>query len=171
VATAVFEGADAVMLAGETAIGRDPVEVIRTTDRICRAAEAAGPPAHVDLAFGGDTAAVAAAACDLAADIGAAAIITPTESGTTARAVAACRPEMPVIGITPTAAVGRLLSLVWSVSPQVVGTAASIEEMTEVALRAARGSGTVSHGDRVVLTAGTTVGVSGSTDLVRVLTA
>lgn len=171
VATAVFQGADAVMLSGETAIGRFPVEVIRTMDRVCRAAEAAGPPAPVDRPSGSDTAAVAAAACDLAADIGAAAIITPTESGTTARAVAACRPAMPVLGITPIATVGRALAIVWSVSPQVVTAAASIEEMTDVALRVARSSGIVVPGDRIVLTAGTAVGVSGSTDLVRVLTA
>ena len=171
VATAVFEGADAVMLSGETAVGRFPVEVIRTMDRVCRAAEAAGPPASVDRPSGSDTAAVAAAACDLAVDIKAAAIITPTESGASARAVAACRPPMPVLGITPVATVGRALALVWNVSPQVVNAATSIEEMTDVALRVARASGLVVAGDRVVLTAGTAVGVSGSTDLVRVLTA
>jgi pyruvate kinase len=169
VANAVFEGADAVMLSEETAIGTYPLESVRTMDRICRAAEAEGPPTPVACPSCGPTSAVATAACDLARDLDAAIILTATQTGSSARAVAACRPAMPVLAITPVPTVGRALALVWGVYPNVVAPSSTIEGMTETALKVARASGLVRPGDRAVLTAGTTVGVSGTTDLIRVL--
>lgn len=170
VATAVFEGADAVMLSQETAIGEYPVDAVETMVRICVAAEEAGPPAGSLRPTGSVTAAVAAAAVDLAADIGASAIVTPTESGASARAVAACRPPTPVLAMTPLPRTARALALVWGVSPDLVEPAGSIEAMTDGAVRLVRSAGIAGAGDRVVVTAGTQVGVSGTTDLVRVLT-
>lgn len=171
VATAVFEGADAVMLSEETAVGTFPVEAVCTMDRVCRAAEAAGPPAQVARPEGDSTSAVAAAACDLAAAVGASAVIAATKSGASARAVAACRPAMPVLALTTSLQTARALALVWGVSPQVAADPASIEGMAALAAKVAAASGTVAPGGRFVLTAGTAVGVSGSTDLIRVLTA
>ena len=171
IATAVFEGADAVMLAEETAVGAYPVESVETMDRICRAAEDAGPVVGVSRAASGATSSVASAACDLAADVGASALVVATQSGATARAVARCRPPVPVLALTPLDAVARALALVWGVTPWIVGSLQTIDEMTAAALDAARSSGAAHAGEKVVLTAGTTVGVTGSTDLIRVLSA
>jgi pyruvate kinase len=99
------------------------------------------------------------------------AIIAATRSGASARAVAACRPTVPILALTPSWATGRALALVWGVEPQVVPDPASIEDMAGLALRIALASGAVRSGERFVLTAGTAVGVSGGTDLIRVLTA
>jgi pyruvate kinase len=170
VATAVFEGADAVMLSAETAVGEFPVEAVATMDSVCRAAEEVGSDVGAPRPSGSMTTAVAAAACDLASDVGAAAIITATESGTTARSVAACRPPVPVLAVTPIRSVARALALVWGVTPSVIEAGASIEDTTASAMSVARSSGLVQPGERVVLTAGTAVGVSGLTDLIRVLT-
>jgi pyruvate kinase len=171
VATAVFEGADAVMLSQETAVGRFPVEAVATMDRVCRSAEVAGPPSSVCRPDSTPTAAVAAAACDLASDVGAVAIVAATRSGASARAVAACRPSVPILALTPSWSTGRALTIVWGVEPQVAPDPASIEEMAGLARRIALASGAVRPGERFVLTAGTAVGVSGGTDLIRVLIA
>ncbi|HEX9092743.1 MAG TPA: pyruvate kinase, partial [Coriobacteriia bacterium] len=121
VANAVFESADAVMLSAETAVGEHPVEAVETMSRICTRAEAASrpaPPAAVSRGAGDDvTRAVSAAAARLADELPIVAIVTATESGGTARAVAARRPPVPVIAITPDPRIARQLSLVRGVSP------------------------------------------------------
>jgi pyruvate kinase len=170
VATAVFEGADAVMLSEETAIGGYPVEAVETMDRICRSAEEAGP-SGLEIAESAPTGSpVAAAAVDLARDTYARVIITATKTGATARAIASLRPPQPVLGLTPHAGVARWLAIVWGVVPMVVDDTGTIEETTAIALRSVPASSLAEPGDRAVQTAGTADGVSGSSDLVRVLT-
>lgn len=170
VATAVFEGADAVMLSEETAIGAFPVQAVGTMDRVCRSAEEAGEPVFDAQAGGGSAAPVAAAAVDLARDTGALAIVTTTQSGATARAVARLRPPQPIVGLAAVTTVARALALVWGVIPVVGAAPSTIEEATVEALEIVRTLSLADAGQRVVLTAGTTSGVAGSSDLVRVLT-
>jgi pyruvate kinase len=170
VATAVFEGADAVMLSEETAIGSFPAQSVATMDRICRSAEEAEEPSFDAHRGDGPVSPVAAAAVDLARDTGALAIVTTTQSGATARAVARLRPPQPIVGLAAMATVARSLALVWGVVPVVGAAPATIEEATAEALDVVRALALAGAGERVVLTAGTTSGVAGSSDLVRVLT-
>ena len=171
VANAIFAGVDAVMLSGETAVGRDPAHVLATMDRIVRVAEAeavdapSGPrPAAVDDV----AAAVSRAACDLAHDLDLAAIVTATQSGATARSVAAYRPQVPVLAATPDAVIARRLALVWGVHPTVVGRYESADGMIAAAAGAARASGLAGDGDLIAVTGGVSMHVAGATDFVQV---
>jgi pyruvate kinase len=171
VATAVFEGADAVMLSEETAIGEFPVEAVTTMARIALTAEEEGPPALVSgIQAGRDdvTRAVSAAVCELATRLDVAAIVTATESGATARAVAAHRPDVPILALTPSWEVGRQLALVWGVSPHVVPRADGVEALAELALQVARASGVARPGDLVAITAGVDANRTGATDMLQV---
>lgn len=174
VANAIFSGADAVMLSGETAVGEYPVEAVRTMARIANTAEGSldsifGTPAEhrhsADV-----TEAVSAAVVELAADLGVAAILTSTQSGSTARSVAKYRPAAPIVAITPSAEVARQLRVVWGVEPLQVRPSQSIEDMIALAVDAARESGLVEPGDLVALTAGVAVNMPGSTNLIQVRT-
>jgi pyruvate kinase len=171
VATAVFERADAVMLSAESAIGDYPVEAAETMARICVTAEESmtGRPPPRPKAADDVTSAVSSAACDLAADVGAAAIVTATESGTTARAVAAGRPDVPVVAVTPEERVADMLALVWGVLPVVVSPFSSLEEMASRAAEQVRRLHLAGAGDTVVLTAGVALNRPGTTDMIRVL--
>ena len=172
VAQAIFQGADAVMLSAETAVGEDPVGVVETMARIALAAEAEGPPApRRDRPRPGDVSeAVSAAVVRLAERLGAAAIITSTRSGSTACAVAAHRPSEPIVAVTSEPETARRLSLVWGVTALVIPGERTVEGTFDKACEAAVGAGLAHPGDIVALTAGVSVGRSGGTDLIRVIT-
>ncbi|MDO8915908.1 MAG: pyruvate kinase [Coriobacteriia bacterium] len=173
VANAVFEGADAVMLSAETAVGAHPVLAVETMARICVTAEEyGGPPPHtaaLSRARDDVTRAVSAAVCSLATDLELAAIVTATESGATARAIASYRPSVPIVAITPEAAVARRLALVWGVHPEVVPAPRNLEEMAGAATEVARATGFARPGDIIALTAGVALNTPGTTDMVRVV--
>lgn len=175
VANAVFDGVDALMLSGETAVGEYPVIALATMARIALTAEAdADPATWVTPASRGPldvTGAVSAAVCELASDLDIAAIVTATQSGATARAVASRRPGVPIIAMTPDPAVARRLALVWGVVPVLVERHETIDQMLERAVEAARAIGAASPGDLVALTAGVAVNTPGSTNLLQVRTA
>jgi pyruvate kinase len=171
VANAIFTEVDAVMLSGETAVGRHPAHVLATMDRIVCAAESAAVSAPVAPARrpADDVAgAVSRAVCDLARDLDLAAIVTVTQSGATARAVAAHRPAVPVLAAAPDARIARRLALVWGVQPTVIGPYETIDEMIHAAAEAARASGLARPGDLIAVTGGVAVHVAGSTDLIQV---
>lgn len=183
VANAVFDGTDAVMLSGETAIGHDPELVVRTMARIVERAEA-----NADyLAWGGRlgrlqraaalplpeglaiTGAVTKAAWDVAVELGAAAIVCCTRSGRTARAVARFRPPCPIVGFSPSEAVGRCLALSWGVTPLQVDWYGSADEMVWQAVERAVRAGFASPGDTVVAIAGSPEPAEAASDNLRVV--
>ncbi len=173
VATAVWDGADAVMLSEETAAGRYPVEAVRAMTEACRAAEESGFPIRVPgltpELVGQVPGACAKAAVQIARDIGAAAIICATVSGWTARLVASLRPGVPVAAATPEPRIARALSLVWGVIPLLIPPTEGAEALAEASIRAARELGIVAPGERAVFTAGLPFRRPGTTNLVRVI--
>jgi pyruvate kinase len=173
VANAVLDGTDAVMLSEETAIGRFPVEAVTTMAAIAADAEASFPFdtwMHRFETGGPLPGAVARAACTLAADIDAAAIVTCTQSGGTARRVARYRPRAPILAPTPHAETYRRLALVWGVTPLLNQSRPTTDDLIDSALGAALAAGRLPRGRPVVITAGVPVGRPGMTNLIRVET-
>ena len=175
VANAVLDGTDALMLSEETAIGKYPIETVGTMAKIAEEAESIFPFDNWDRwtrADGGDDLpeAVARAACKLAEESNVAAIVTFTQSGSTARLVAKCRPRTPILASTPNELTYRHLAIVWGVVPFLSEAMADTDEMIDEALGAALRSGLVKSGQNVVITAGVPVGEVGNTNLVKVQT-
>jgi pyruvate kinase len=106
--------------------------------------------------------------CELAADLRLVAVVSSTQSGATARAVARHRPRAPIVAVTPVAEVARQLMIVWGVLPQVIRPSTSIEDMIGLALAAARDTGAARLGDMVAVTAGVALNQPGTTDLIQV---
>lgn len=172
VANAVFDGASCVMLSGETAAGKYPVESVDTMDKIICAAEDAIDywKRFRELGFEKKTAisdAISHACCTTAMDLGASAIITVTSSGHTARMISRFRPQCPIIALTENDIVLRQLCISWGVTPKAGRRMSSTDELFEISLDAAMKSGIVSKGDTVVLTAGVPIGISGTTNLIK----
>ncbi len=171
VANAILDGTSAVMLSGETAVGDYPIEAVTTMDKIARAVEPSLgyrhqlPDASEDPTIGR---AMSNAACDLAEALGAKALLVPTFTGRTASAVARLRPQRPIIGLTHHHHSLRHMAIEWGVTPLEVPEAANVEDLWSSSLDAARGSGLVAPGDRVVITAGTAVNMPGSTNVIKV---
>jgi pyruvate kinase len=175
VANAIFDRADAVMLSGETAVGRYPMQSVQEMERICRAAEGAinygrDIPASASWGRGDRYDAVTHAACELAEDLAAEAILTSTQTGLSCIRVARFRPPNKILAISPVDHTVRMLALVWGVTSIHGEQAGSLEDRFAGAIRAARESGHLQDGDEVILTGGTAGSVPGSTNVVEVLT-
>lgn len=169
VANAVFDGTDAVMLSGETAIGRDPVGVVTTMAKVAERAEAEASyrawanrlgRVQLDGRFEpleqGDrvTAALTHAASQAAIDAGASAILCCTRSGRTARAMARFRPEAAMVALSPDATMVRSLALTWGVTPMQTDTYETTDEMVWFAVETALRAGLIHHGETVLVLAG-----------------
>jgi pyruvate kinase len=171
VANAILDGTSAIMLSGETAVGEFPVESVAYMDRIARAVEPSLgyrhelPEAEDEPTIGQ---AMSNAACDIAEALEAKALLVPTFSGRTASAVARLRPRRPIIGLTHHRYSLQHMALEWGVTPVLVPESVDVEELWTNSLAAARGTGIVEPGDRVVLTAGTAVNIPGSTNVIKV---
>src|SRR5829696_4341363 len=175
VANAIFDRADAVMLSGETAVGRYPMQSVQEMERICRAAEGAinygrDIPASASWGRGDRYDAVTHAACELAEDLEAEAILTSTQTGLSCIRVARFRPPNKILAISPVEHTVRMLALVWGVVSIHGEQAGSLEDRFKRAIEAAREAGHLKDGDEVILTGGTAGSVPGSTNVVEVST-
>lgn len=174
VANAIFDGTDAVMLSGETAAGKYPLESVRTMAKIAAAAEGSLDYREMlqkRIALSnemGVTYAVSHATATTALDLDASAIITATSSGFTAKMISRLKPKSPIIACTVTESACRQLAVVWGVIPLVIGEASNTDKIFEISVQKAKEHGYITDGDLVVITAGVPVGISGATNLMKV---
>ena len=172
VANAIYDGTSAIMLSGETAAGKYPVEAVRTMDAIALRTEANiecdMPVRKAKQTKLSITAATAHAACTTAMDIGADAILYVSQRGVTAQMVSRFRPSTTVVALLLDPQVQRQMALYWGVEPITMPFASSTDELVDFAVQAAEKAGIVKQGDLVVVTAGVPVGVSGTTNMIRV---
>ena len=173
VATAIFEGADAVMLSAESAAGQFPIEAVATMNRIAEEVESDATyrtiinAQHAEPeATGAD--AIAAAARQIAETLDLSAIICWTFSGSTGLRVARERPQSPIVAISPNLATGRKLSVVWGMHCVVAEDARDHDDMVERACRIAFQEGFAKAGQRVIIVAGVPLGTPGATNMMRI---
>ncbi|HEX3613366.1 MAG TPA: pyruvate kinase [Sporichthyaceae bacterium] len=170
VANAVLDGADAVMLSGETSVGKHPLTAVSTMARIAEAIEsesltALGPALGPPLTTGG---AIARAAAEVGEVVGARYLVAFTQSGDTARRLARYRSPIPLLAFTPTPAVRNQLALTWGVETFLVPTVQHTDEMVKQVDAALLELGRCQIGDRIVIVAGSPPGIPGSTNALRV---
>lgn len=173
VANAIFDGTDAIMLSGETAAGSYPVEAVQTMHNIASRAEQA--LVHREILSQRSkisgitiTDAIGQSVAHTALNLDASAIVTPTESGHTARMISKYRPKAPIIAVTANESTTRKLSLVWGVYPVTGNVAKSTDEMLDNSVDVALNTGIVKPGDLVVITAGVPVGECGTTNIMKI---
>ncbi|MFN2939621.1 pyruvate kinase [Lachnospiraceae bacterium YH-ros2226] len=175
VANAVYDGTSAIMLSGESAMGDYPVEAVRAMDRIARRTEQDINYLNRQHRYERSehqtvTDAVSHSACLMAGDLSAAAILTVTMSGRTARMVAKYRPLSPIIAGCTEEQVWRQLNMNWGVTPVLIEKQDDENELFQVAIRRAKEERLVQAGDIVIVTAGVPLGVSGTTNVIREMT-
>ena len=173
VANAIYDGTGAIMLSGETAAGLYPVEAVTMMARIAERTEndidyrkrffVRTRKANPDI-----TDAICHATCTTAYDLNARDIVTVTKSGRSARMVARYRPSCGIIGCTPTKKVWYQLNLAWGVTPVLLSETNDVFDLFDSALETAKNQGLMQSGDLAVITSGVPIGVSGTTDMIRV---
>lgn len=173
VANAIYDGTSAIMLSGESAAGKYPVESVAMMARIARRAEA--DINYIERfrqnqlsGFSNVTTAISHAACTTAHDLGANVIITVTKSGTTARMISRFRPVTPIIGCSPCEKVCRQLSMSWGVTPMMIEEQTTSDALFEHAIKESEKREYVEYGDLAVITAGLPIGVAGTTNILKV---
>ena len=174
IANAIYDGTTAIMLSGESAAGLYPVEAVRTMARIAERTEQdinyrGRMKSRTEIDTMDITTAISHATCTTAMDLQAAAIITVTISGFTAGMIAKYKPQCPIIACSVSPGICRQLNLYWGVTPVWIKRENCAEDLFEKAVHAAEEAGYIKKGDRVVLTAGVPLGVSGNTNMIRVV--
>lgn len=180
IANAIYDGTTAIMLSGESAAGLYPVEAVKTMSRIAESAEkdidylsrmnkAEKAIAESFVDNKNITTAIAHATCHIAMNLEAAAIITVTLSGFTAEAVSRFKPGCPIIGCTLSERVAKQLNILWGVTPMLLPEEESTDQLFADAVEAVRKTGRIKAGDKVVITAGVPMGVTGNTNMIRVV--
>ena len=173
VANAIYDGTSAIMLSGETAAGAYPVEALKTMSAIAERTEQEGhylrgrlmEPNTGKISVSDAT---AHAACLTAKDVNAAAIVTVSESGTTARLLSKYRPQQPIIACVMKEQVQRQLSLSWGITSLMMPLAHSTDELIEMSTALAKENGFLRNGELAVVTAGVPVGISGTTNMIKI---
>ena len=173
VANAIYDGTSAIMLSGETAAGAYPVEALKTMSAIAERTEQEGhylrgrlmEPNTGKISVSDAT---AHAACLTAKDVNAAAIVTVSESGTTARLLSKYRPQQPIIACIMKEQVQRQLSLSWGITSLMMPLAHSTDELIEMSTALAKENGFLHDGELAVVTAGVPVGISGTTNMIKI---
>ena len=173
VANAIYDGTSAIMLSGETAAGAYPVEALKTMSAIAERTEQENHYLRGRLVEANNgkisvSDATAHAACLTAKDVNAAAIVTVSESGTTARLLSKYRPEQPIIACVMKEQVQRQLALSWGITPLMMPLAHSTDELIEMSTSLAKENGYLHNGELAVVTAGVPVGVSGTTNMIKI---
>lgn len=174
VANAIYDGTSAIMLSGESAVGKHPVEAVETMDRIAKTTEADinyikrfnyffERPSNNDV-----TSAISHATVTTAHDLNAVAIVTVTKSGTTARMISKFRPKTLIVGATTDERVYRQLVLSWGVMPVMCDTKDNTDELFDHAVEVSKNAGVLKQGDIAVITAGIPLGISGTTNMLKV---
>ena len=168
VANAILDGTDGLMLSGETAVGKYAAQAVAVMVRIARQAETAiaSRPPDMDISAVGES--VAHAACRAAEEQKARAIVTFTQSGTTALLVSKHRPAVPIVAATPSEKIGRRISLYWGVTPIILQTEKTTDNMIASVERAMLRKKLVKARDLIVITAGVPIGVAGSTNMMNI---
>jgi pyruvate kinase len=175
VANAIFDRTDAVMLSGETAVGRYWLQSVQEMERICRAAEGAinygrDIPASASWGRGDHYDALTHAACELAEDLDAEAILTSTQSGLSCMRVARFRPPNRILAVSPLEETVRKLALVWGVSAVLGEQAGTLDERFLEAIGAAKEAGHIKKGDQIIMTGGVTGSMPGSANVLEIYT-
>ncbi len=173
VANAIYDGTSAIMLSGETAAGKHPVEAVRTMALIAETTEndidyARRMHNRPDSKIRSITNAISHAACTTAYDIGAKAIVTVTKTGATSKMLSKYRPACPIISCTPNPTVCRQMNLSWGVTPLIMDEKSTTDELLDGAIEAAVKNGLLKEGDVTVITAGIPIGVAGNTNMLKV---
>ena len=173
VANAIYDGTSAIMLSGETAAGAYPVEALKTMSAIAERTETESHARveYLTEATNGKISvsdATAHAACLTAKDVNAAAIVTVSESGTTARLLSKYRPQQPIIACVMKEQVQRQLSLSWGITSLMMPLAHSTDELIEMSTALAKENGFLHNGELAVVTAGVPVGISGTTNMIKI---
>lgn len=176
VANAIYDFTSAIMLSGETSIGKYPIECVQLMDRVARNTEDAIDYKRIYSAFASceefpdRTSAVTNAAIATAYSVTATAIITVTESGRTAQALSKLRPSIPIIAVVSNQRLFHQLSINWGITPVMAAPFKSIEELYRESVKLSLATGIIHEGDTVILVAGIPVGRSGGTNMIKVET-
>lgn len=181
VANAILDGSSAIMLSGETAAGKHPVEAVRIMKKIALRTESSmvfkklvlekviNMDAHNEGIKDNQAAAVGLAAVDLADTVDAKFIVCFTHTGGTARLISKFRPNMPIIGFSPVSSTIRRLALAWGVMPIEIGEMETVDELLDGAAEALKFKGLANSGDFIVITAGVPVGKPGKTNMIKIV--
>ena len=172
VANAIYDGTDAIMLSGETAAGKYPVEAVKTMAAIAKRIEETLNYDNILRSKGLNntnvTDAISYATCTTAKSLNASGIVTSTSSGYTARMVSKFKPNTPIIAATPSERTSRQLSLSWGVYTVMCDQAQNTDDLIDNSIEASKKEGFINEGELVVITAGVPTGVSGTTNLIKV---